>query len=90
MTEQQIKLLDFVRDRIEATGIAPSYAEMADHLGHKSKSATFYMVDRLVRDGALVRSSFKRERGLRLPGPNLAAVRTRALVAELERRKAAA
>lgn len=38
LTQQQQKLLEFLTDRIRATGVAPSFEEMAAHMGMKSKS----------------------------------------------------
>lgn len=45
LTAAQLELLDFIKRRIEANGYAPSFEEMKEHLGLKSKSG----VHRLVR-----------------------------------------
>ncbi|MGB3931332.1 MAG: hypothetical protein WBL20_20505, partial [Sphingobium sp.] len=75
----------FVRARIDATGVSPSYVEMGDALGLRSRSAVFKIVKALIRDGHL-RSNRGRSRGLSLPGVNLRAVATQAMIVELERR----
>lgn len=86
MTGAERKVLDFVRDRIEATGLAPTVQEIQLHLGIKSKSAVFERISSLVRQGLLERHA-RRARGLALPGtPDLAMVTTSALCAALRRR----
>lgn len=86
MTEGERKVLDFVRDRIEATGLAPTVQEIQQHLGLRSKSAVFQRISGLVRQGLLERQR-SRSRGLALPGvPDLAMVSTTAIYAELSRR----
>ena len=85
MTETQLKCLEFVRERIQRDGVAPTYPQIADHLGIKSRSSISAMVQRLVRDGHLVKTR-SGHRNLRLPGADLAAVPTDDLRAELERR----
>ncbi len=80
-----MRCLRFIQARIDQTGVAPSYPEMAEHLGVKSRSGVHAMVDRLVREGHLLKTGAG-SRNLRLPGVCLAAVPTEALRAELERR----
>lgn len=90
MTEKQVKLLDFIRSRIEATGAAPTYAEMADHMGG-TRSNAHMMVNHLTRAGHLKRTAGG-ERNLALVAPyrSLIDVPTPALHAELARREVAA
>lgn len=90
MTQRQKKLLDFIRDRIEATGVAPSYTEMAAAIGTSSRTTPHDIVQRLIADGHLVRRADRRHRGIELPGPNLAAVPIANLKAEIARRIGAA
>ena len=85
MTRQQKAVLDFIRDRLEATGIAPSYDEIRDKLGLKSKSNIVAFVNRLVERGHLVRIPH-RPRSLALPTLDLASVPTARLVDELKAR----
>lgn len=85
MTPRQKKLLDFIRERIEATGVAPSYADMATAIGTASRTTPHELVERLIADGHLVKRP-GRHHGIELPGPNLAAVPTAILKAEIARR----
>lgn len=87
MTSFELALFDFIRDRIERTGIAPSYSEMDREIGG-GRSALHGAVDNLVEDGMLRRAAH-RSRGLSLPaGDDLRSVTTAALRAELARREA--
>lgn len=86
MTEEQLRLLDFIRERIADTGLAPTYGEIRDGLGLRSRSSIHHGVERLVRAGLLIRDPGK-HRGLRLPNDfNIAAISTDRLEAELRRR----
>jgi hypothetical protein len=90
MTAHQLKGYDFVREHIAACGVSPSYQEIADHLGLRSKSGIVRLVDRLVADGKLVKAQHAGSRKLRLPGTaDLTTVSTEALQSELMRRGAA-
>lgn len=86
MTPHQAKLLEFIRARIEQSGVSPSYVEMGEAMGLRSRATVFKIVNALVRDGHLRRPGKGRQRGLMLPGVSLHAVPTSALVAELKRR----
>src|SRR5690349_17673303 len=55
MTRQQRELLDFIRARIEETNVAPSFDEMRDNLGLKSKSGIHRLVTALEERGHIVR-----------------------------------
>lgn len=63
LTARQTKLLDFIRDRVQQDGFAPSYADMAAHLELKSKSGICRMVEGLEARGAVRRIS-KRARSI--------------------------
>ncbi|WP_198355975.1 LexA family protein [Sphingomonas sp. TX0522] len=85
MTPQQLRALDFVRDRITEAGWSPTIRELGGHLGLGS-SATYRLIERLGAAGHLV---LKRNtaRGLSLPDmPDLRVVGSSALRAELARR----
>lgn len=89
MTPRQLQVLDFIRDRIGLTGIAPSYSEIAEHFRLSSKGHAHAVVDALI-DAGLVRKAAGRRRGLTLiDQPTLAAVPTQTLRYELARREAA-
>lgn len=60
LTPQQQKLLSFIKGAIEETGIAPSYAEMAKHMGLASKSVVFAMVRGLEERGRLRRMPYRK------------------------------
>lgn len=85
MTEKEKELLEFISERIEATGIAPTFTEMGEAMGIASKSSIMQRVEGLIAQGYLVRRERVR-RGLALATPNLARVPTSHLRAELERR----
>jgi SOS-response transcriptional repressor LexA len=87
MTELQLQAFEFIRDRIVQTGVAPTYPEIARATGSKSRSGAHAMVNILVRLGLLEKTGAG-SRNLKLPGINLVAVPTPALVSELDRRNA--
>lgn len=90
MTPKQIKLLDFIRSRIEETGAAPTYAEMAAAIGG-TRSNAHLTVGHLIRAGYLKRlDDSKRNLALVAPYRSIIDVPTRVLCAELARREAAA
>lgn len=89
MTPKQIKLLDFIRERMETKGFAPTYAEMATQIGG-TRSNAHMTVDHLIRAGHLKRTgTAKRNLALVAPYRSLVDVPTPLLRAELARREAA-
>lgn len=87
MTNREQRVLNIVRDRIELTGVAPSFSEIASAVGFKSKSNVQQAIDGLVNNGLLIRKPHA-ARGLSLPDvPNLDAVPTAALRAAISRRE---
>lgn len=52
LTPKQREVLDFVREQ-SVRGITPSYAEIADHIGLKSRARVQGIVDGLIERGAL-------------------------------------
>lgn len=73
LTLRQRELLTFIQGRLETSAIAPSFDEMAAHLGLKSKSGVLRLVDALVERGHLVRMR-QRARAIALPPPEHPAV----------------
>lgn len=88
MTPRERDLLDFIRRFVAENAVAPSYDAMQQGLGLRSKGRIHDMVAALVDEGALVKSGRTGRRvRIELPErPNLAAVPTQYLLAELERR----
>lgn len=85
MTPQQLRALDFVRDRITETGWSPTIRETADHL-RLGLSATHRLIERLIDAGHLARCR-RSPRGLTIPAAvDLRVVGSSALRAELARR----
>lgn len=86
MTPQQQRLLDYVREYFDRSGLTPTYEEMADHLGLASKSGIKRLIEALDEQGLLLFTP-KKTRSLQLPMPNLTAVPTSVLEAEIARRE---
>ena len=84
MTPREQEALVFIRDRIDGHGIAPTYSEIAEHLS-TGKGYAHRLVEGLIAAG-LVKRTPNRARGLALDRPNLSAVSTELLRAELARR----
>lgn len=51
MTEQQAKLLRYLATRIERDGVCPSFENMKDYMGLKSKSGVHRVVTALCERG---------------------------------------
>lgn len=87
LTPHEVRALDFIRNRILATGAAPTLEELCGGMGWAARSTAHRVVDGLVRHGMLIKTP-ARLRGLALPdGPLLSTVPTAALRAELARRQ---
>jgi hypothetical protein len=89
MTPQQLAVLDFIRNRLEETGVAPTYDEIMQRFGFASRSRAHRCVGALIQAGKLKRRAHS-PRGLSLPNASLTGVPTGALAAELMRRQAEA
>lgn len=85
MSPQQRRALDFIADYIAKRRIAPSFDEIKEHLGQASKSGASRIVEALISQGHLVRTS-GRWRNLALAGQNLRSVPSAELWAELRMR----
>jgi len=55
MTPKQAECLKFIKSYIEQHGYSPSYADMLDHLGVKSKSGIHRIVSGLEANGKIRR-----------------------------------
>jgi repressor LexA len=86
LTKKQLELLNFIHERVRESGIAPSFDEMKDALGLKSKSGIHRLINALVERG-FIRRMPHRARALevtRLPESLLpATIGARAQMAEL-------
>ena len=70
ITERQKQILESIAGYIEEKGYPPSYQELADQLGIKSKFAILKHIDALVKKGYLQKDSLAR--GLRIIDPEFA------------------
>lgn len=68
MTQRQKKLLDFIKIYMEEHGIAPSFEEMREFMGGKSKSGIFFML-RSLEERGLIRRLPHRSRAIELVKP---------------------
>jgi len=55
LTRKQLELLDFIRERVAAEGVAPSFDEMKDALGLRSKSGIHRLIVALEERGFIRR-----------------------------------
>lgn len=55
MTPQQKRLYDIIKADLDATGVCPSYREMAERMGLKSKSGIHGLVCQLEESGHIIR-----------------------------------
>jgi SOS-response transcriptional repressor LexA len=65
LTRKELDILKFIYDRIEETGIAPTFGEMCKHQGLVSKAGTFRMVSALEEKG-FVRRIHHRARAIEI------------------------
>lgn len=77
LTKKQFRLLELIQHRIRSTGIAPSFDEMKDEMGLKSKSGIHRMVTALKDKGYIARLE-NRARALEVLPKALDTLRTRA------------
>ena len=59
LTRKQLELLDFIRSRIEAEGVPPSFDEMKEALGLKSKSGIHRLITALEERGFIRRMAHR-------------------------------
>lgn len=55
LTARQLETLDFIKSYIERNRIAPSFEEIADHLGLKSKSGVHRIIAALEQRGRILK-----------------------------------
>ncbi len=82
LTAQQSRLFGYIQTALQEGRPAPSYAEMVEFMGLRSKSGVKRMVDALVERGWLITMP-NRARALSLP-PSAAADEVRAILTERE------
>lgn len=58
LTARQLETLDFIKSYIERNRIAPSFEEIADHLGLKSKSGVHRIIAALEQRGRIRKIPF--------------------------------
>lgn len=56
LTQKQKACLDYIEAYIAERGISPLYKEMCHHLGLKTHSAVFLLIEQLVQRGAIERT----------------------------------
>lgn len=72
MTPRQKQTLDFIGDYYrDHGGVSPSYQEICDHLGIKSKGMVYELISALERDGLIYRAR-RGHRSLRTLAPTSA------------------
>lgn len=84
LTLKQRELLDFIGERMAVDGVSPSFEEMKDAMGLKSKSGIHRLIDALVERGIIQRLP-NRARAIEIletPRPILAAPKARPLLRE--------
>lgn len=88
LTQHQAELLFFIGDRIANTGVAPSFDQMREHLGLKSKSGVHRLLAALEERGRIRRLP-GRARAIEIvePGLVLASLTTEQIRAEIARRE---
>ena len=64
LTPKQAAVLRHIMDALERTGVCPSYQEISDALGMKSKGRVAATVDQLEQRGYVRRLGFARRRAL--------------------------
>lgn len=69
LTRKQLQLFDFIKDYVAKNGVAPSFDEMKDYLGLKSKSSIHRLISAL-EDRQVVRRLHNQARAIELPGQN--------------------
>lgn len=84
LTRKQRELLDYIGAFVATEGAAPSFEEMKDALGLKSKSGVHRLVSALEERG-FIRRLPNRARAIEPINP-LATIPTRELQAEIDRR----
>ena len=61
LTKQQNKLFNFLKHRIKKTNVSPSFEEMKNAMGLKSKSGIQRLIDGLVERGFIEKKKIEKE-----------------------------
>ena len=61
LTKQQNKLFNFLKHRIKKTNVSPSFEEMKNAMGLKSKSGIQRLIDGLVERGFIEKKIIEKE-----------------------------
>jgi SOS-response transcriptional repressor LexA len=69
LTKVQLRVLEFIRGYIQAHRFSPSYAEIAEGMGMKSKVSVARVIDVLKKKSALTKIP-RRSRSIELIGPD--------------------
>ncbi len=75
LTKKQLQLFDFIKDYVQKNGVAPSFDEMKDYLGLKSKSSIHRLISAL-EDRQVVHRLHNQARAIELREPNNISNRT--------------
>lgn len=84
LTHKQRELLDFIGERMAVDGVSPSFDEMREAMGPKSKSGIHRLIDALEERGIIQRLP-NRARAIEIletPRPILAPIKARPLLRE--------
>ena len=65
---RRIKILEFIKSYIKKNGYSPSYEEIADGVGLKSKSSVYSHIKKMLDEGMLETDAEDSPRALRAPG----------------------
>ena len=89
LTKKQNELLEYIKDYLaEHDGIAPSFEQMKEAIGIKTKSGVHRLITALEQRGHIIKIPYC-ARALRIAEPmDLGGVPSKDLIAELARRRA--
>ena len=65
---RRIKILEFIKSYIKKNGYSPSYEEIADGVGLKSKNSVYTHIKKMLDIGMLETDAEDSPRALRVPG----------------------
>ncbi|MFF0777114.1 LexA family protein [Streptomyces sp. NPDC003720] len=65
LTDRQERILRVIRQHIADTGEAPTYAQIGQAVGLRSRASVHYQLGELAAKGAIARERYQR-RGIRL------------------------
>ena len=65
---RRIKILEFIKSYIKKNGYSPSYQEIADGVGLRSKCSVYTHIKKMLDTGMLETDAEDSPRALRVPG----------------------